>query len=427
MTSLHDNTGKDYLYVAAKENGLIVYDISASSPNQVSDVKISSLENLEVMNLSQDGNYLYLALGNHFGTAKQQSGMAVINVSIPSSPIVEDVWKYPSGNTGAGIVITSGNYAYLGAMQQGLVILDISNKQNIQFVSDLKPTLSFPVSNPDTPKYNVRGIAVKDNYLYTCFDAGGLRIIDVSNKSAPKEISKYSNTLLNNRPRAYNNVVLNYPFAYVTTDYCGLEILDISDTANIIRKGWWNPWRCDSLSNTWFNSPGHTNEIAYDQGCELVFMSSGKSELSIVNVSDPVNPVLCDSFGSVNSQQGTWGVSVYKNNIYLSYIFVPLGIPFYSNWSGIRNIRWNNNCTTNVNTVSQIVPDIYPNPNNGSFRLKLNDNSNVLVSIKDISGRTVYETTTTNNKTINTKLTAGHYIIIIQTNDRNYFKQIVIY
>jgi hypothetical protein len=79
--------------------------------------------------------------------------------------------------------------------------------------------------------------------------AGGLRVIDVSNKRRPREIGRYINQALPGKPQAYNNVILEGSRAYVALDYCGLEILDISDPKNIRQLGWWNPWECGRNSN----------------------------------------------------------------------------------------------------------------------------------------------------------------------------------
>ncbi len=47
---------------------------------------------------------------------------------------------------GSGIVKVEGNYAYLGAMGLGLVILNISDPTNITFVSELALNINYPAS-----------------------------------------------------------------------------------------------------------------------------------------------------------------------------------------------------------------------------------------------------------------------------------------
>ncbi|MEZ4686431.1 MAG: hypothetical protein R3B47_10310 [Bacteroidia bacterium] len=179
VTMAHD-AALPYLYIAGKEGGLLVYEVSdIANPVFVANVPDTQFNMLDVMNLSQSGNYLYLALGNSF-TNSQQGGMAIVDVSDPESPVVTDSYIVPNSGSGGGIVEVEGNYAYLGAMQSGLVILDVSDKNDIQFVSQLTPPITFPpVNNPNPELYNARGILVKNSIVYLCYDAGGIRINSV--------------------------------------------------------------------------------------------------------------------------------------------------------------------------------------------------------------------------------------------------------
>jgi hypothetical protein len=117
-----------------------------------------------------------------------------------------------------------------------------------------KPSIHFPKINPDASeqlKINVRQIAAKNDILYVCYDAGGVRIVNATNKTTLVETGQYSNPALINRARAYNNLVLNDSLVYVATDYCGMEILNVKDTSQITQTSWWNPWNCETASNTW--------------------------------------------------------------------------------------------------------------------------------------------------------------------------------
>lgn len=338
MTMNFDVMGRQYLYVANKEAGLKIYDISViSTPSLVATVPISQYDSLHVMNLFQVGNYLYLAIGNHFNT-NQESGMAIVDVTTPSSPVVTDFYKLASSTSGAGIVKVEGNYAYLGAMLDGLIVLDITNKSNIVFMSKYMPNINWPVNNPTATLYNARGMEVKNSIVYLCYDAGGIRIINCTNKSAPMETGHWCNPVMYtplNHPKAYNNIVLNDTLAYVAVDYAGMEVLNIKDTGNITMTGWWNPY--NSPSNNWFTSPSHANELAYDSNCERVYLSTGKSDMMVVDVSKPAAPDSCNYYGGVSNGIGTWGIAFNQAqySMALSYI-CTLGIPFASNWTGVK-------------------------------------------------------------------------------------------
>jgi len=338
LTMQHDQQGLPYLYVANKEAGLKVYNITdIKKPKLVATVSTRSFASLHVTNLTQDGNYLYLAIGNHFNN-KQASGMAIVDITDPAKPVFMSYWTLPNSSGGSGIVKVQGNYAYLGAMGNGLIILDITDKKKIKFVSQFIPDINYPDPKPKKSLYNARGMQVKDDLVYLCYDAGGLRIINCKDKTKPVETGRYSNPVMNGKPRAYNNIVVENDLAYIAVDYCGMEILNVKDIANIKSVGWWNPHGCPT--NNWFTSPVHANEIAYNKDCNLVFLSTGKSDLDIINVLDPANPVLCKEFGGPNNNMGTWGVSIYKDKVFLSYTCAI--IPFASNWTGIKLLTYSN-------------------------------------------------------------------------------------
>lgn len=338
MTMRHDARDLPYLYVASKDGGLKIYDLR-NTPVLVNTIPVSELQSLDVCSLSQSGRFLYLALGNSFARAKQPPGLAVIDVTDPSKPRVASVWNDSQVKSGAGVVECVGDYVYLGAMKQGLMIFDVGTKRNIQLVGSLVPDIHFPDRKADPEKVNARGMAIRDDLVYLCYDAGGFRIIDVADKTRPREIGRYSNPVMNGKPRAYNHVVLDGPLAYIAVDYCGVEILDIRDATNIQRVSWWNPWNCQKSGWKWFTSPGHANEVAIDRANKLLFISTGKGDLHVLDIHKPASPSLLAVYGGPDNGIGTWGVSRHADRVYLSYI-CTFGIPFKSNWTGVKILSY---------------------------------------------------------------------------------------
>ena len=308
------------------------------TPRLARAIPIFDLGSMHVMSLTQFDKRIYLALGNHWGK-HESSGLAVIDASNPEKASVAGVWKDTEANGGGGAVLVNGNTAYLAAMGNGLIVLDVGNPAAIRVVSRLQPELTFPDARPDRNKINARGLALQKNFLFLCYDAGGVRVIDVADPQKPAEIGRYSNPAMNGRPRAYNNIVLNGSLAYVTADYVGLEILDISKPREIKLVSWWNPWNPKLEGLRWFSSPGHANEIAYDAKSKTVLMSAGRSDLVAVNVSDPAHPRQVGSIGEVEDTQATWGLSLHGDLVYLSYIRA-LGIPFRADWPGVKVYRY---------------------------------------------------------------------------------------
>jgi hypothetical protein len=428
MTMLHDQLSRDYLYVANKEAGLKVYNVSSlSSPAFITSVPISFYDSLEVMNLSQQDNFLYLALGNHFNNS-QPAGMAIVDVSNPVSPFVTDFIKLDTLFGGSGIVKADGNYAYLGAMTHGLVILDISDKYNIQFVSQFKPSIYYPDPNPTPSFYNARGLEVKNDIVYLCYDAGGLRIINIQDRYNPVETGRYSNPVMNGLPRAYNNIVLDDTLAFIAVDYCGMEVLNVSDTANITLHGWWNPYDCPG--NTWGNSPVHSNEIQFNKDCHLIFLSTGKSDLHILDVSNPAIPDSCNYYGGVSNGIGTWGVSVYDNGIYLSYVCAL--IPFTSFWTGVKILTYEP-CNTGIDDYAAgfNTIELSPNPAHDYFSISLKEDwklPGIAVRIYNILGVLVKEQNIPSENTVITRdgLSDGIYFAVVRNGEKEWRGKVVV-
>lgn len=410
MSMVYDEANRPYLYVASKNGGLQIFDVSQPDTGLlVQTIPTPQFDSLEVMNIFQQGNYLFLALGNYFGSNPQKPGLAIVDVTTPASATISDVWSYATVEKGGGIVVVDGNYAYLGAMTKGLFILNVSNKSNIQFVSEFLPDKNWPLNNPtasQTP--NARGMAVRDDVIYLCYDAGGIRVLNVSDKLHPYEISHYINGNFSNKQQAYNNIFLNGNLAYVGIDYCGFEILDISDTANILQVGWWNPWRCDSTSNLWVNSPGHINEVNYDAANQLVFLSAGQSEVIAIDVSDSQNPEQAGIYSDSAQQQGTWGICRHGNEIFATYI--NAFVPFFSNWQGIKKFTY-----TVLPTGVEIIPyeemKVFPNPTTEAFQVSSFIFNSGRISLFNSDGRKILEQKISSNEKINVRhLPCGFYV-----------------
>lgn len=337
MTMRRDTSGRPWLYVAAKEAGLLIYDVSAA-PRLLRMLPAAAFEGLDVMSLAQAGGRLYLALGNHWGRV-EYAGVAVVDVGPAGAPRVLGVWKdTQSGGAGGAVVVDGGN-VYLAAMGAGLVVLDVRDPGAMRVQARLQPVPDFPDAQPDPRKLNARGLAFRDSLLFLCFDAGGVRVLDVKNPAQPLEIGRYSNPVMKGLPRAYNNLVLHGDLACVAADYMGLEIIDISNPRKPVLRGWWNPWNPAREPWRWLSSPGHANEIEWDVKNRLVFLSAGRSDLVAVDVSDSTRPRQAGVIGQVEDAQATWGVSRHEDQLYLAYIRTP-GIPFRADWSGVKAYRY---------------------------------------------------------------------------------------
>lgn len=422
-----DKLHRPYDYLATVAGGIKVYDNNVSGiPFVVATVSKASLGNLDAISLYQDSIWLYVCLGNIWNTS-EMAGLAIIDVSNPLLPNVLDVYVHSGLTGGSGSVIVKGNYAYLAANQNGLIILDISNKSNIQLKSTLPFSNTFPHSTVGASSlYNARGIDLKGNYAYVCYDRGGLRIVDISNVNSPVQINQYCFAPLINKTTAYNNIAIHNNLAYVAIDYYGMEILDITNPNSITQIGWWHPstW-ADTTNNfsTWANSNGHANELAYDSICNKIYLAAGKSDIVAIDVSNPANPITCQTYGTTSDTYGTWGLDFFDNKIHIAYIWSTVAPP-YSNYTGYQILQ--TNCTaTSVNENTNLLYNatIYPNPASENVHVIINGQKLQSIKVHNPTGELLQETFTPEFSIAN--LPSGIYFVTTQTDKSTFTNKLI--
>lgn len=326
---------RNHLYVALKEGGLAVLTRAPRAPRrELARLAPQAFGGLEVMHLERQGQLLYLALGNFFRQGSH-AGLAVVDISRPGAPRRLALWRSPDPMRGSAMVVVRGRHAFLAAMEHGVLAFDVGARGTIEPLGRLLPDVHKPRRDPNRIQHpNARGLAIKGDRLFVAFDAGGLRVLDVSDPKAMKEIGYHLLPAMAHKQQAYNNIALDGDRAYAAIDYAGLEVIDIRDPRRPRSLGWCNPWGAEKLSNLWLNSPGHTNQIALLQPRRRLLLSAGDSELIEIDVSDPRKPRQVGRHGQPRNGAGVWGVTVADGVAYASYIRTL--IPFRGTWAGVR-------------------------------------------------------------------------------------------
>lgn len=371
LSSRIDRLDRPYLYMACVEQGLVTLDISdAASPVPVDTLWPADLGGLKVTNLEQVDDLLYVCLGGFEGSG-QTAGLATVDVSDPTNPVVLDIWSDPAFANGTAIVKLDGGEAYLGAMEDGLIVLDVSDPADIQFISSFQPDPTWPGIAGYAP--NGRGMAIAGDVLFLSYDAGGLRTLDITDPSSIAQIGQYVNPNIPVlTPPAYNNIVVIGNLAYCTIDFCGLEVIDVSDPASMTQYNWLNPWNCIGLS--WFGSDGHTNEVVATMGDSLLFVSGADSEVLIYDITAPGVPLLTGGHILPNDSAAAWGVDVHGSTIVGSFVNnhnLPAQ-PYNSKYGGVVLFDWAAEFTTGMVMQGDAREHfmISPNPTPGTVLLK---------------------------------------------------------
>ncbi|MBL7943369.1 MAG: T9SS type A sorting domain-containing protein, partial [Flavobacteriales bacterium] len=133
-------------------------------------------------------------------------------------------------------------------------------------------------------------------------------------------------------------------------------------------------------------SPSHTNELFLDSDCKQVFMATGKSDLMVVDVSDPTAPDSCTYYGGVDNGLGAWGISRWENEIYLSYICAL--IPFTSFVTQATILSFD---PCEIVGVESGIPEefrLFPNPSDGLVQFSVQSPGTIVLT--DAVGKRVF-------------------------------------
>lgn len=160
--------------------------------------------------------------------------------------------------TDANSVAIHENFAFIADISRGLVVLDIADPTNIQFLGAV-----------DTPG-DAKRVSVSGHLALTADSSAGLHVIDVTEPSSPIILG----TALT--PGAALDVVVIDATAYVA-DTNGLSIIDFSEPTN--------PAVISSIT-----TPGQATRLCVSG--ETAYVIDEGSGLRIIDVTEPTKPVL---------------------------------------------------------------------------------------------------------------------------------------
>jgi hypothetical protein len=145
----------------------------------------------------------------------------------------------------------------------------------------------------DTPGY-AHGIALSGDYAYVADGFAGLQVIDITDTANPSLAGSY-NTL----DYAWG-VAISGDYAYVADDEFGLQVIDISNPTNPLLAG-----------N--YDTPGNARSVAVSGDCAYVVDYT--TGLQVIDISDPTNPSLA---GSYDTPGFASGVAIAGDFVYVA-------------------------------------------------------------------------------------------------------------
>jgi len=331
-----------YAYVAAHDNGLIIYDVS--DPNNLTYQATYHHDELLVDDVAIWGDYAICEcayLMQDTSPTDYPYGVEVVDVSDPSAPfltgtyqteesyylqgmavsgdgyvytcqysdidetckiIVVDVVSDPLNPTEIGSYVESnrdfegvahsGNYAYLHDRENSrLVTLDISNPSAPYLVGECETIGDF------------RDINISGSFVGIAHGDGGFSLYDVSNPGSPSPLGNYD-TPDEALGRGTNPIVALGNYVYLACGRDGLRIMDVSDPSNPFVAGTWVD--IDSI-----HSIAISGRYAY-------FCRGWPRHFKIVDISNPSNPYLVTQFEFPSDDYELFDIAVCGDYAYVS-------------------------------------------------------------------------------------------------------------
>ena len=267
-----------YAYVADSVSVRVV-DISApASPREVGHCDSTRARGIVV-----SGQYAYVA----------GSGLQVVNVADPAHPYKMGFCPTPST---AVDVALAGSYAYVSDNSFGMIIVDITNPQaptrvgSMLYIGDYNVKVSgthayvigftmdiLDVADPRNPVVlgeflgpdNIYGgVAVSGDYAFVADGYKGIRVIDISDPAATREVARCDNI------GGTMKVLVHGQYAYTGNETGGIRVLDVS-----------NPQDPQLVGQCGILAPAERLALH-----DSLLCIAGQMPVPIVNVADPTRP-----------------------------------------------------------------------------------------------------------------------------------------
>ena len=209
-----DMVESDGMLYVGQGGEIRVYDVSSSAriaqltwKDYLSKIVIGSF----VESVSLEGSTLFVA---------SQDQLAIVDVSSPQSPYLVSTYANPYPGTDLREVTLYGDYAYLSIYNEGIQVVDISDRANPRTVTHV------PLGGYDRPRRS----CIDGHYLYVAMETDNrLVVLDIANPGDPVIRGSYTS---NDGTQSFSAVAVKDGYAFVTEYHNGIHAIDVSDPTN---------------------------------------------------------------------------------------------------------------------------------------------------------------------------------------------------
>ncbi len=245
---------------------LIFLSNSTEAQTFVGECEIEGATNI---GMNKNPNFVFISV--------DRNRIVAVDVSNPANPFVADSLQF---NTGAiDYIFIRDNSAYLTGIASDVNIVDISDPYDMRLITEWQPD-----GNPDHCTYVRHNIA----YVTTCYR---MLVVDVTNEYYPEVIRTFSHC-----GDGYG-ICAEEGYLYIADMNNGLQIFDITDAADPVL-----------LSSTPICQYATFYSSAYNHH---IYLPSADRGITIVDASDPLNPIVDIIVGSINYISSTYILNYY--------------------------------------------------------------------------------------------------------------------
>ncbi len=203
--------------------------------------------------------------------ADAYSGLAIIDVSNPATPIYANVHNTPGE---ANSIFIYDTLLYLADMSGGLRLFNLAD-----------PLDPIQISR-DTLYGTYTSVVARDRYAFCGLGWSGFTVIDFTDLSDPEEYGPITSL-----GGYVYSIAMDGDHAYLACGDGDLKIVDISD-----------PLSCNVIGSMALS--GSARDVYARR--DTVFVASYTEGLHVINACDPASPVLISSFDSDGYASGVW-------------------------------------------------------------------------------------------------------------------------
>jgi len=319
----------NYAYIAAETGGLVIIDISPTyQPILSNHIASPGYHEIAVAN-----NRLYVAEGNG-----STSYLKIFNISDPINPIPLNPYPaYPNYNmlgSTSGLKVV-GDYLYSASMYYGLQVYRISDPTNIVRVSqcddnfgalpycgglaneiDVVDNYAYiangvggfdivDITNPENVQWvshipfgNALGVTVSGNYAYVSnyYNGGNnLNVVNITNKSAPFLQGTISVSSVSSGIKYLND------FIFLGDRFRGMAVINVSNKS------------APTLSSYIYTPEASNKLVIYGNYSFIANINS----MQVINISNPLNPSFSADYYNTGVQDSIVDLAINQDYIYL--------------------------------------------------------------------------------------------------------------